>query len=188
MAHPHILLVDDEQMVLDVLECILSEAGFKTSRAATSEAALKIIEQQDVNLLMTDIKMPDSLDGVVLAGLARQKNPQLPVIFLSGNLDGLANSGRVAPPSAFLIKPLDVNDAINTIDLLMSGGCGPNDVIHRAASDGRPTTQRPTGSHTSGRHAQAGSPAGWLKAAVQARRRDRHANAAAPGPETMRPT
>jgi two-component system, response regulator PdtaR len=154
MAHPHILLVDDEHLVLDVLESTLSNVGFTISRAAISAAALEIFRQKDVHLLMTDIKMPGSVDGVVLAGLARQKKPQLPVIFLSGNLDGLANSDRVAPPSAFLVKPVDVNDAISMIDLLMSGACGPTDVIHnRAASDDRQLTQRPTGTPTSDRHA-----------------------------------
>jgi two-component system, response regulator PdtaR len=154
MAHTHILLVDDEHIVLDVLESILSDAGFKTSRATTSAAALKIFGQQDVHLLMTDIKIPGSLDGVVLAGLVRQKKPGLPVIFLSGNLDGLANSDRLAPPSAFLVKPVDVNNAINMIDLLINGGCSATDVIHnRAVSDDRQITQQPTGYPTSDRHA-----------------------------------
>jgi len=154
MAHPHILLVDDEHIVVDVLKSALSDAGFKISRAATSAAALEIVKQQDVHLLMTNIKTSGSLDGVVLAGLARQEKPQLSVIFLSENLDGLANSDRLAPPNAFLVKPVDVNDAINTIDLLISGECGPTDVIHnRAASGDRQITQRPTGTPTSDRHA-----------------------------------
>jgi CheY-like chemotaxis protein len=154
MAHPHILLVDDEHLVLDVLDSTLAEAGFKISRAPTSHAALEIIKQQDVHLLMTDIKNPGSVDGVALAGLARQEKPQLPVIFLSGDLDGLANSDRLPPPAAFLVKPVDVIDAIDTIDLLMSGECGPTDVVHnRAASDDRQITQRPTGTPTSDRHA-----------------------------------
>jgi CheY-like chemotaxis protein len=154
MAHPHILLVDDEHLVLDVLETSLSDAGFKVSRAATSDAALEICKQQDVHLLMTDIKMPDSLDGVVLAGLARQKRPQLPVIFLSGNLEGLANSDRIAPPSAFLVKPVNVNDAIKTINLLIGGEAGSTNMVNnRAPSDDRQITQRPTGTPTSDRHA-----------------------------------
>jgi two-component system, response regulator PdtaR len=154
MAHPHILLVEDEHLVLDVLDSALAEAGFKISRAPTTHAALEFIKQQDVHLLMTDIKMPGSMDGVELAGLARQETPQLPVIFLSGNLDGLANSDRLAPPTAFLVKPVDVTDAINTIDLLISGESGSTEVVHnRAASGDRQITQRPTGTPTSDRHA-----------------------------------
>jgi CheY-like chemotaxis protein len=115
--------------------------------SSTQSEAEPIFRQQDVHLLMTDIRMPGSLDGVVLADLARGKKPHLPVIFLSGNLDGLANSDRLAPPSAFLVKPVDMNDAIDTIDLLMSGDRGPTDVIHNRAA-----TQRPTGTPTSDRH------------------------------------
>jgi DNA-binding NtrC family response regulator len=130
MIHPHVLLVDDEHIVLDALEGILSDAGFKISRAATSDSALEIFERGDVDLLMTDIKMPGSIDGVELAGLMREKKPQLPVIFLSGNLDGLANSDRLASPSAFLVKPIDIDDAIDTIDLLITGKYDPTEVIH----------------------------------------------------------
>jgi CheY-like chemotaxis protein len=138
MTHPHILLVDDEHIILDVLEANLSDAGFKISRASTSDAALEIFERDDVQLLMTDIRMPGSADGIVLASRMREKKPDLPVIFLSGNLDGLANSDRLACPSAFLVKPVDVNDAIDTINLLISGHSDPAALVqNRAASDNR---------------------------------------------------
>jgi two-component system, NtrC family, C4-dicarboxylate transport response regulator DctD len=103
---------------------------------------------------MTDIRMPGSSDGVELARQMREKKPELPVIFLSGNLDGLANSDRLACPSAFLVKPVNIDDAIDMINLLMSGQNDPAEVIHnRAASDDRQITERPTGTPTSDRHA-----------------------------------
>jgi DNA-binding response OmpR family regulator len=154
MAYPHILLVDDEHIVLDALENMLSDSGFRTSRAATSGAALEIFARNDIDLLITDIKMPGSLDGVALAGLMREKKSQLPVIFLSGNLDGLANSARLASPSAFLVKPVDLTDTLGIIDMLMTGRYDPTDVIdNRAASVDRQLTERPIGTPDSDRHA-----------------------------------
>jgi DNA-binding NtrC family response regulator len=154
MMRPHILLVDDEDIVLDVLEANLSDAGFRISRATTSDAALEIFDQDDVTLLMTDIRMPGPFNGIMLATQIREKKPELPVIFLSGNLDGLANSDRLAGPSAFLVKPVNVDDAINMINLLISRQNDPTEVIHnRAASNDRQITARPIGMPTSDRHA-----------------------------------
>jgi DNA-binding NtrC family response regulator len=154
MTHPHILVVDDEHIILDILERGLSDAGFRISRAGTSDAALGIFEHEDIDLLMTDIKMPGPVDGVTLAGLMRRRKPRMPVIFLSGNLDGLANSDRVEPPSAFLIKPVILADVMKTVGQMVSGERGPNDLIdNRATSDNRRISERPTGLPTSDRHA-----------------------------------
>ncbi|HEY0184738.1 MAG TPA: response regulator [Rhodopila sp.] len=137
MTHPHILLVDDEHMVLDALESLLSDAGFTISRATTSDIALAIFKCHDIDLLITDIKMPGCLDGVALAGRMREKKPDLPVIFLSGSLDGLASSDRLTWPSAFLIKPIDITAAVDTIDRLISGRPARTGATgRRAASDG----------------------------------------------------
>lgn len=154
MTHPHILVVDDEHIILDVLERALSDAGFQISRADASDAALGIFEHEDIDLLMTDIKMPGPVDGVALAGLMRRRKPRMPVIFLSGNLDGLANSDRVEPPSAFLIKPVILDDVMTIVGQLIFSQRDPADLIHdRAASDSRRISERPTGTPTSDRHA-----------------------------------
>jgi DNA-binding NtrC family response regulator len=154
VTHPHILVVDDEHIILDVLEGGLSDTGFRISRADTSDVALEIFEHEDIDLLMSDIKMPGPVDGVTLAGLMRRKNPQLPVIFLSGNLDGLANSGRLDSPSAFLIKPVNLSDVMNTVGQLMSDEHDPADVIHNRASSGNHRiSEWPAGTPTSDRHA-----------------------------------
>jgi DNA-binding NtrC family response regulator len=154
MTHPHILVVDDEHIILNVLERALSDAGFRISRADSSDTAREIFEREDIDLLMTDIKMPGPVDGVTLAGIVRRRKPQLPVIFLSGNLDGLANSDCVESPSAFLIKPVNLDDVMDTVAQLMAGEHDPTDLIHnRASSDTRRITERPTGMPTSDRHA-----------------------------------
>lgn len=154
MTQPHILVVDDEHIILDVLDHGLALAGFKVSRAETSDAALAAFERDNIDLLMTDIKMPGPIDGVTLADVMRRRNPRLPVIFLSGNLDGLANSDRVEAPCAFLIKPVDLADVRKTVQRLMSGEHDPTEVIgNRVASDNRCISERPMGTPTSDRHA-----------------------------------
>lgn len=154
MTRPHILVVDDEHIILDILERALLDAGFRISRAGASDAALGIFEHEDIDLLMTDIKMPGPVDGVTLACLMRRRKPRMPVIFVSGNLDGLANSDRVEPPSAFLIKPVILEDVRKTVGQLMSAQWDPNGLIDdRAASYNRRISERPTGMPTSDRHA-----------------------------------
>jgi len=76
------------------------------------------------------------------------------VIFLSGSLDGLANSDRVESPCAFLVKPVNLTDVTNTVKDLMSGQRNPAEIVNNRASSGhRQIEERPTGTPTSDRHA-----------------------------------
>jgi DNA-binding NtrC family response regulator len=154
MTQPHILVVDDEHIILDILEHGLTLAGFRISRADTSDAALEAMEREDIDMLMTDIRMPGPVDGVTLAGLMRRRRPRLPIVFLSGSLDGLANSGHVESPCAFLVKPVNLTDVLNILQDLMSGQRTSAEVIDNpASSDHDQIAKRPTGTPTSDRHA-----------------------------------
>jgi DNA-binding response OmpR family regulator len=79
----HILLVDDEASVRTTLGTLLERAGYYVTPAESGGQALQLLEQQAFDLLLTDLKMPD-LDGMQVVVAARQRQPDIVVIILTG--------------------------------------------------------------------------------------------------------
>ena len=59
----HILVVDDEPQVLRLLSLVLSRGGYRVSAAGTGHRALELLRRDPVDLVLTDIFMPD-MDGL----------------------------------------------------------------------------------------------------------------------------
>lgn len=77
-----ILVVDDEKNYLVVLEALLSEEGYEVLTTPNPSEALDIINHVDLDLVITDMKMPQ-MDGIVLLEKIKQINPNLPVIMMT---------------------------------------------------------------------------------------------------------
>jgi len=79
-----ILIIDDEKSILDSLAGILSDEGFATVCADSGESGLKILDEEEIDLVLLDIWMP-GMDGLeVLPEIKRRQN-MLPVIMISGH-------------------------------------------------------------------------------------------------------
>lgn len=80
-----ILITDDEQDILDLLRGELSEAdsSFKIFQADSGYNALNYIQTEQIDILVTDIAMPD-MDGYELYTRARELKPNLPIIMMTG--------------------------------------------------------------------------------------------------------
>ncbi|GAB6095797.1 sigma-54 dependent transcriptional regulator [Desulfatiferula olefinivorans] len=79
-----ILIVDDESNYLTILRAILEEEGFTVLTAAHGKAALSILEDSDVDLLITDMKMP-AMSGLDLLDHVRTGWPDIPVILMTAH-------------------------------------------------------------------------------------------------------
>ncbi len=77
-----VLIVDDEINAGKVLSAIISEAGYKVITSLNVEKAIKIIPQKDIDVVITDLKMPGK-DGMQLFEYIAEKHPDIPVIFLT---------------------------------------------------------------------------------------------------------
>jgi DNA-binding NtrC family response regulator len=102
-----ILVVDDEPDILDLAGSFLKTAGYTPLSAANADIALIILQQPEISfeLLITDIIMPGTLDGVSLAVEVRKLFPTLPVVYMTG-FSGIADvRSRGAPRGAVLNKP-----------------------------------------------------------------------------------
>ena len=79
-----ILIVDDEKNYPPILSAILKEEGFETLTAFNGEEALEILKDSDVDLALTDMKMP-FMDGIELLERIKDQDPDLPVIMMTAH-------------------------------------------------------------------------------------------------------
>lgn len=103
-ANPFVILyVEDNELVRDSLAELLATADRRVVCAADGAAARAALREQNVDLLVTDINLPDA-SGLDLAREALRHNPRLPVIVCSGQ--GLKDvTGSLGPTAFALQKP-----------------------------------------------------------------------------------
>jgi len=78
-----ILVVDDEEMTRKNLDHVLTREGFEVMTAAGGTEALNLIEKHDFEVVITDLKM-ENVDGMGVLASAKQKDPSVEVIMISG--------------------------------------------------------------------------------------------------------
>ena len=109
-----ILVVDDEQSIVEVLTDVLEYAGYRVLSAANGQAALTCLEQTPVDLVLSDVMMPQ-MDGRTLCQRI-QTNPahrRLPVILMSAARSGLKLEG--CDYAALLGKPFEIDEVIRLV-------------------------------------------------------------------------
>lgn len=103
-----ILYVEDNEFVRDSFAEMLATAGRRIVCVADGAGAREALREQDVNLLITDINLPDG-SGLDVAREALQQNPGLPVIVCSGHdLRDVAQS--LGPTAHPLTKPFVLDE------------------------------------------------------------------------------
>jgi len=79
-----ILVVDDDFSIRYLMSKILIDRGYSVYTADDGISALRILDSEKFNVLITDIKMP-SMDGIELFNRVKELYPQMHVIFLTGS-------------------------------------------------------------------------------------------------------
>ena len=81
----HVLLVEDEALIAEIIGEALTDAGHEVHSVANAEDALAHLSAgARVDVLFTDINLPGEMDGAALAERARKADPKLAVIYASG--------------------------------------------------------------------------------------------------------
>ena len=107
---PTILIVDDEEFLLEYVRIVLLRAGFTVLTARTGEEAWQLIlnSQNEIRLVLTDIVMPSSFDGFELADRVHRRQPDLPVLFMTGApLEDSSSADGLVSKRMLLRKPFD---------------------------------------------------------------------------------
>jgi DNA-binding LytR/AlgR family response regulator len=111
-------IVEDELLVADSMSEMLKELGYEVSKPAISYSrAIKMIEDFNPELLLLDIQLAGSKDGIELAETVRTSH-NMPVIFLTANSDAATiNRAKNVKPNAFLVKPFTQNELFAAIEI-----------------------------------------------------------------------
>lgn len=111
----NILIIDDEKAIRKTLSEILSYEGYKIEEASDGEEGLKKFREKSYDVVLCDIKMP-RLDGIEFLDKAREANPDVPVIMISGH--GTIETAVEAVKKGaydYISKPPDLNRLLITI-------------------------------------------------------------------------
>jgi two-component system nitrogen regulation response regulator NtrX len=104
---PFALIIDDEPNIRRMVGALLAAEGFEVRDAADGASGLAAAVQSDPDVVLLDLMMPGTMDGMATLQALRTKMPDLPVIMMSGRA-GLADAVRATQLGAhnFLEKPL----------------------------------------------------------------------------------
>lgn len=102
-----IMIVDDEKNYPPILSAILDEEGFESLTANSGREALDILKHSDVDLVLTDMKMP-TMDGIELLEHIKTADPELPVIMMTahGTVDKAVEAMQKGAYN-YVLKPFD---------------------------------------------------------------------------------
>jgi len=115
-----ILLVDDELPIIDVLENRLALENFSVFTATRVIEALEILNNQEVDLVISDMKMPN-LGGMDLLREIRMKHPGLPVIFMTAYATISDTVHAIKSGAAdYITKPFNGNDLIKKVNEILN--------------------------------------------------------------------
>jgi len=103
----NVLIVDDEPNAVRVLSVILKEEGYRVLESMTVDSAVGIIHSEDVDAIITDVKMP-AKDGFQLFHYVSEHHPHIPVMFLTafGTVESAVNA-MTSGAYYYFIKPPD---------------------------------------------------------------------------------
>ena len=102
-----ILIVDDEKNYLTILSALLEDEGFEVLTAPGGSEALEIHKSSDLDLILTDMKMP-KMDGIELLENIKENDPDLPVIMMTahGTVDKAVEAMQKGAYT-YVLKPFD---------------------------------------------------------------------------------
>ena len=110
-----ILVVDDEPSIRSLLKRFLSKSGYMVLESADGRDALEQLRQTKVDLLISDIVMPER-DGLEVLRSLRKDFAGLKVIVMSGAFDGrFLRTAEMLGAHATLQKPLKMNLVLETV-------------------------------------------------------------------------
>jgi FixJ family two-component response regulator len=116
MPKGRILAVDDQRYFRDLLEGMLTDAGFEVQTAAGAEEALLVLEHANFDILLTDLVMPQ-MDGNELVHRVKQRNPDQDVVVVTGVVDvNAAVDAMKLGASEYLLKPFDRETLTSTLE------------------------------------------------------------------------
>jgi two-component system, response regulator PdtaR len=114
-----VLIVEDEPLLRELVVEFVNEAGFVALEAGDANEAIALLKARtDIAVLLTDINMPGSMDGLRLAQTVRDRWPSIKILVVSGRVR--LNPSDLPPNSIFLEKPYNGETLIAQLRSLLA--------------------------------------------------------------------
>lgn len=138
-ARRHIILADDDPILLGLASACLETAGYDVTTAANGEEAWAAIQQHPADLVITDVDMPQ-MDGLTLLVHIRDTEnlANLPVIVITGSEDAeIVDQAFAAGATSFLAKPLNWTLFVQSIKFVLEAADNARSVeeAHRSVRE-----------------------------------------------------
>lgn len=115
-----ILVVEDEVLIRMLVCDLLRDAGYDVVEADNGDEALDLLKAGiSIDLVLSDVRMPGSTDGLALLRFLRENLANMPVIITSGHLE--SDVALAAGASQFLAKPFKLEDALKIVEIEIKG-------------------------------------------------------------------
>ena len=121
-----ILVVEDDQLIQAMVEEALSDGGFESAITRSAEEAIGLLQgnASHYRAVVTDINLLGKLDGWEVARAAREMDPAIPVIYMTGT-HGEEWASKGVPNSVLLAKPFASAQLVTAISNLLNTGTPP---------------------------------------------------------------
>ncbi|MGZ4886897.1 MAG: sigma-54-dependent transcriptional regulator, partial [Candidatus Aminicenantales bacterium] len=106
----NVLIIDDEKSLLDLLSVVFKKEGYGVRTALSAAKAFEIFDKEDIDLVVTDIKMPE-MNGMDVLHHVRETQPDLPVVMVTayGSINQAVEALK-AGALDYVVKPFDVEE------------------------------------------------------------------------------
>ncbi len=117
-----ILVVEDDFLIRAILVEELLDAGYTVKETATGDEAVELLATIDppLRVLITDIHMPGTRDGIEVAAAVRSTYPTVPIIYTTGRPDALNQVRNLGAHEYLVRKPYIPSDIITRIETLLA--------------------------------------------------------------------
>jgi CheY-like chemotaxis protein len=110
-----VLLVEDEGIIRMASSAMLEDAGYIVIEASDANEALQILRQHpQIDIVITDVQMPGTLDGLGLVEILGREYPHIEALITSGRT--CVNDAQKAGAKKFLSKPYTAADMQNAVE------------------------------------------------------------------------
>lgn len=118
-----VLVVDDEATIRHLIDEVLDEIGYTVIGAADGAAGLKVLQSgANIELLITDVGLPNGMNGRQVADAARSLRPGLKVLFITGYAENAAvGNGHLEPGMELLTKPFTMEALMAKVAAMVAG-------------------------------------------------------------------
>lgn len=117
-----VLVVEDEPLIRLGLASVIEDAGYEVAEAANASEAIRVLERDRVELVLTDVDMPGGMDGIRLAHYVRDHWPPVQLIVISGKVG--VRPGELPPGARFVSKPYQEPQLLGLVQAMIGGALG----------------------------------------------------------------